>query len=137
MCHSKSCLDRLNAYRNEVKRFEDKYPNYCLTCGGHGGYWYRDDPSDSGVSLAPGFTVDFEYCEDCIYKGACPLCGGDVTDNDLMVCRDCGWTENDRLIGLPDPSLLECDCCADCRKAECDFPPEVYRQFSDLYEVLP
>ena len=140
MCHSQSCFERLAAYQDEIKTFESKYPKYCRECGGNGGYWYSYDPSASGISLASGFMTDFESCEFCVGSGVCPQCGSNLPEDEPWICPGCDWNLDQPRPGLTDPSLLECDCCSDCQKPECDFTvivPEVYQHFSDLYEVMP
>ena len=134
MCHSENCLNIRAAYQRECDKFESEFPNYCRQCRGNGGFWYSYDPSPSGVSLAAGSMSDFEPCEDCIGLGICPQCGSGLPDDEHWICPGCDWDFDNPRPGLPDPSIMACDCCSDCTKDECDLP-DVYREFSDLYEV--
>jgi DnaJ-class molecular chaperone len=72
--------------------FKREHPNACVTCwgGGHVATYQTH---------APGMTETiYEYCSDCVEKGKCPVCGGDLNVDasqyiDLFFCKNCGFKD--------------------------------------------
>lgn len=103
--------------------WQARWSEYCTHCEGEGGSVSYYDPSPAGVSLSPGYMVDWDPCPHCTEKGICPRCGADLPlvtyedfDGTLVVddetdpnkpCLRCGWNPD-----KPDicPPLMECEC---------------------------
>ena len=114
MEHFPDCAKATEDYKKEVAEFEKKHPGYCRACRGHGGSWYRYDPSPRGVSLSPGYMEDFSECTECIEKGKCPWCGGKLDEKalengDLICASKCGWVNDTETLGLPEEPECWCD----------------------------
>lgn len=82
--HDGECLSRQAARLV----WQTKYPNYCRSCEGVGGFdipmhVYRDGSAD---------PPDFDICS-CVEEGRCPRCGADDLDTEdgPTACAACGW----------------------------------------------
>jgi hypothetical protein len=70
-----------------------RYPNYCKSCEGWGGFKKLDRPPY------------LWHCNDCIKKGLCPRCG-EASLNPLFKCTLCGWDPDDGDRGLPGSNVI-------------------------------
>ena len=106
MKHNKRCIEEEAA----TKEFQDRWPNFCHSCGAWGGvtypvYVYRDGSADPGGS---------DPCSHCLEIGVCPRCG----DQDLNFlerggltygyCHKCGWDEHALMENLPGSGAMVC-----------------------------
>ena len=95
MNHSEECMKR-------AREFEKKYPNYCRTCGGWGGFLVPGVRTFSNGD--PGYPDEFEDCQDCVCQFKCPLCEKEFPeenmDDDILPCGHEQYPE-----GIP-----ECYC---------------------------
>lgn len=119
--HTEFCKRQFKYYDEGLKKYEDKWPNYCKHCDGWGGFWSQYDPSPPGISLGAGYIMDFDTCEHCTDKGICPRCGKKDTTNALMdmtyedleyKCPHCGWkadTDDEDSWGLPESPVCCCE----------------------------
>ncbi|MEK6860492.1 MAG: hypothetical protein AABY07_00845 [Nanoarchaeota archaeon] len=85
MTHSQQCIKNQAKTEKEREEYLKRYPNYCRKCNGEGGESFSYDPSPAGVSLSPGFMIEFEPCDTCTEKGICARCGyiyPEVLDDD-------------------------------------------------------
>jgi len=117
-------VDEQKAYAAEVEQFIKTYPGYCKSCSGWGGNTSCYDPSPAGISLSPGYMMDWEPCSNCVEEGRCPRCGGTCEFEegpDHYVCRGtCGWSSDDDEPGIPDgPEPPCCTCEPDYDVNEC------------------
>ncbi len=80
---TKYCIARGQA----VREYKEKWPNYCLSCGGWGAQMWVEDHG-----LAGRGAVFSKPCE-CVINGTCPRCGAkDVIDEDGSgPCPECDW----------------------------------------------
>jgi len=98
MIHTKECTKR-------IKEFTNKYPNYCKTCGGWGGFVEYNYPNEPD---------EFIECSNCIgaENPKCALCGepipkdfwGDDYIPNHTTVLPCGHLE------LSDDGFPYCDC---------------------------
>ena len=79
-----------------------RWPKHCPECEGRGGTVTKFDPSPAGVSLSPGWMVEFDLCPACQCSDpvTCPRCGVEIDDwqvfqEDEMPCPHCGWAWGD------------------------------------------
>jgi len=108
----------LKAWDEKVSTYKAKWPHHCQECDGWGGATSYYDPSPAGISLAPGYMVDFDPCQECLEKNICPRCG---EHSEMMVesaagyydefkCSKCGWSEEAEGIPMEPPEPDFCDC---------------------------
>jgi hypothetical protein len=117
--HFDDCVKAFAQYEKEKAEFERMFPNYCRACGGWGGHSYRYDPSPAGVSLSRGYMEDWDPCAECVEKGKCPHCAGEIVDRSGdgdWACPKCGWSEVPKspvgqilANGLPEEPECWCD----------------------------
>lgn len=118
MSHTQACLTNQTIVAAERFAYAQRWPNHCPDCEGWGGHLGSYDPSPAGVSLGSGSFTEFDPCESCYCKGACPRCGAsmgdgqELFDNDTP-CLSCGFKEGDE--GMA--SQQECACWYDEERA--------------------
>jgi hypothetical protein len=116
--HSKECHEHTEQMLEAQDEYARKWPNYCRTCSGVGGFHSTYDPSPAGVSLAPGTMDDFDPCTQCVDEGICPRCGKkvwNVDEDEIGVCSNCGWDAMN-----PDAMPQGYDDMCPCQQAEMD-----------------
>jgi len=120
--HSKKCLNIQKEYDLRLKAFNEKYPNCCKACDGHGFVTWYERLDDHG-------GMDMQDICGCVADGKCPLCGEQVwgddenIDQDLSRCNNCGWTEDTELVR---PPAFDYPC-------ECEIKEEKNYTFTDWY----
>jgi hypothetical protein len=111
MNHTATCIANFAQHEAELAAYQERWPEHCQACRGHGGGVIAYDPSPAGVSLSQGCMYDFEPCPECYDKGICPRCAKPMVanmDEDLPAnCPHCGWKQGQGAPGAP-----ECDCWA-------------------------
>jgi len=134
--HTGFCKQSRSAYYEKKAKFISQWRGYCRTCSGLGGKYDMFDPSAAGVSLSPGYMIEFEPCPDCLEKDACPRCGErglDIDPDDRARCGHCSWTEENAESDFSGEYCLppepECLCFED------DIP-DVYLENQDLYKDM-
>ena len=88
------------------RQWQQQWPNHCTRCEGAGVLEYDDDPSPTGVSLAPGTMRFTDPCPQCVEYDLCPRCGGDLdelTGDEALTCPHCGWNSENPERCPPDP----------------------------------
>jgi len=104
-------------YAAEIEKYTSEWPDYCVACGGWGGHYSSYDPSPAGVSLSPGYMIEYDPCRVCVEQLICPRCGKETINlvesrgGDTYLCAGCGWKES-TTAGLPQdpPHYTECTC---------------------------
>ncbi len=129
--HTQFCNDRQAKYKAAIAEYELAHPNYCRKCGGVGGFYTSYDPSPPGVSLSPGYMLDYDPCSECVEQGKCPVCGQETLNDDGDKCSSCGWNcEDDQKTAAP----VEPDC--ECWYYEIDAAEEYYdKVYADLDDI--
>lgn len=123
MEHTKACVEASIKAEKERADFFKKYPNYCKSCEGWGGFVYYENHGLPGA----GERI-FDMCGDCIGNDICPRCGYqhpvkwqydetyfdggyevpffDEVDSN---CLNCGWNCETDSWGLPEVPPCYCD----------------------------
>lgn len=120
--HTRFCKEQFAKHDKIVAEYQKRWPNYCRSCNGWGGTYSQYDPSPAGVSLSPGYILEFDTCPSCLEEGVCPRCGEtsslielDVEDGDDIHCPECGWRSDcnchdmSEMWGLPCPPVCMCE----------------------------
>lgn len=110
--HSAGCIEYFSRNAEERKAFADKWPKYCVECGGAGGGY---DPG-SFNPYDGGTPPDSWQCPHCLEQGICPRCGSEISDAILdqgeaagpLPC--CGWNWNTDPGDAAPAILHEHDC---------------------------
>lgn len=131
--HSEECWKAMEKRFDEIDKWIKDNPNYCRHCGGWGGFESTYDPSPGGVGLSPGYYYDYDLCPECCEKGICPRCGELIInpedmDGEPLVCKSCGWDEEDNNRGIP----YQPECC--CYRDEEDLGLDYEKTINNFWE---
>ena len=123
--HSEECKKYQAAREASRAEWAGRWPRYCRTCEGWGGFASSYDPSPSGVALSSGSLPDWDECEACTAKGICGRCGApnpvDEETLEVSPCSSCGWNTDD---GMPEHDG-DCGCWYEEEKRLLERYPEL------------
>lgn len=109
------CGKRKATYEREVALYNARWPRHCRKCDGTGLHTWRENqaPLGSGLRWMEEMT---EGCPECVGKGKCPQCAGELREIDFgdnWLCDACGWEYGAALadeLEDPKPAAPECEC---------------------------
>lgn len=85
--HGRECIPLIEKRNEEIRAWEEKWPNHCKTCNGAGGFVSHNYPHEPD---------DYEPCIDCTnaeepHCARCTAINPQWIEGEDTPCTACGW----------------------------------------------